>query len=328
MDARGLFVQRSGQRVFMVGAGTQGTTFGDYENMELTLLVPDLLNAGIVSIAVQRQPDTRLHCVLGDGTVAILLYEPQEEVIAWFTWSTAGFVEKAMVLPGVSEDAVFYHVRRTINGVTRRYLEKWAMESECVGDTGLSWLMDCAISLTDTGKSTTLSAPHLAGESVIVWGTDTGTGRGKDFSPDSDSGVQLTYALDGSGDGTLGEAVHHRVVGLPYSSLWKSTKLAYAAEMGTALAQMKTASGLALALYQTHNNGLFFGTDFGELDPLPRMMEEERVDPDRIYETLDMVAVSLPRGWSTDTRLVLKAKAPRPATVLAVIPTVVTNERG
>jgi hypothetical protein len=327
MDARGIFVQRSGQRLFMVGAGTQGTTFGDYENMELTLLVPDLLRAGIVSIAVQRQPDTRLWCVLGDGSVAVLLYEPQEEVMAWFTWSTEGFVEKVMVLPGVEEDAVYLHIRRTINGVTKRYVEKVAKESECVGDTGLSWIMDCAVSMTDTGLSASISAPHLAGENVIVWGTDTGTGGGKDFSPDSDSGVQLTYALDGSGNGAIGTAVKHKTIGLPFSALWKSTKLAYAAEMGTALSQMKTVPGLALSLYQTHNNGLFYGTDSGELDPLPRMIEEEEVDPDRIFETLDMVEVSMPRKWHPDIRLVLKAKAPRPSTVLAAIPKVVTQER-
>jgi hypothetical protein len=329
MDARGIFVQRSGQRLFMVGAGTQGTTFGDYENMELTLLVPDLLRAGIVSVAVQRQPDSRIWCALGDGRVAVLLYEPQEEVMAWFTWSTQnGFVERVMVLPGVEEDAVYLHVRRTINGVTRRYLEKAAKESECVGDTGLSWLADCAISMTDTGRSATLNAPHLAGENVIVWGSDTGTGGGKDFSPDSDSGVQQTYALDGNGDGALLEPAHHRVIGLGYDASWRSTKLAYAAEMGTALSQFKTVPQLALSLYKCHNNGLFFGTDSGELDPLPRMMEEEPVDRDRIFETLDMVSVSMPRKWHPDTRLFFKAKAPRPATVLAAIPSVVTNERG
>lgn len=327
MDARGLFVQRSGQRVFMVGAGTQGTTFGDYENLELTLLVPDLLKAGIVSIAVQRQPDTRLHAVLADGSVAILLYEPQEEVMAWLTWETSGFVEKAMVLPGLNEDAVYYHIRRTINGVTRRYLEKWAMESECVGDSGLCWLMDCAVSLTDTGKSNVLSAPHLAGENVIVWGSDTGTGGGKDFSPDSDSGVQQTYALDSNGAGTLGEAVHHRVVGLGFSATWKSTKLAYAAELGTALAQKKRVPQIALSLHKVHRNGLFAGSDSGHLDPLPSMMEEELVDRDRIFETLDMEAVSASGQWSTDSRLILKAKAPRPVTILAAIPTIVTHEK-
>ena len=333
MDTRAIMVQRSKQRVFMVGPAEN--TLADYEGFELTLLVPDLLAVGVVSIAIQRQPDTRLHCALTDGTVGILTYEPQEEVIAWSTWAgdtgTGAAVERAMVLPGLSEDAVFYHVRRTINGATKRYLEKWAKESECVGDTGLTWIMDCAASITDTGRVTLLNgvATHLVGESVVAWGSlDTGSTPHVDLSPDV-AGVQTRYTVDTGGDVslTLTEGVHHAVVGLPMAATWKSTKLAYAAQLGTALAQMKRAPQLALALYQTHPNGLFFGHDTGSLDALPGKIDGATVDQDVIHQTLDMVAVPMPSQWDPDARLVLRAKAPRPATVLAAIPTVVTSEK-
>jgi hypothetical protein len=342
MDTRALMVQRSGVRVYVVGPAQN--TIADYEVFDLTLLVPDLLKAGVRSVAVQRQPDTRLHCVLGDGTVAILTYEPNEEVICWFTWVTGnpdpesrtGWVERAMVLPGLSEDAVYYHIRRTINGTTRRYLEKWAMEAECQGDTGLSWLADCAVAYTDTGRTATIPGlSHLAGEDVIVWADDTGAASanphwpdaGKDLSPDVD-GVQTTYTVDtGAGNITLGESVHHAVVGLPYRARWRSSKLAYAAEMGTALAQQKRAPQLALSLYRTHNAAIRFGSDTGRLDPLPRNIAGAAVDADAIFDTLDKVAVPMPSTWHPDTRLVIEARAPRPATVLAAIPTVVTHER-
>jgi hypothetical protein len=58
----------------------------------------------VVSIGVQRQPDTRIHCVLGDGTVAILTFEAEEEVMAWSTYETDGAVEQVIVLPGAGED--------------------------------------------------------------------------------------------------------------------------------------------------------------------------------------------------------------------------------
>jgi hypothetical protein len=331
MDNRGIFVQRSGRRVYMIGAGSQ-TAFGDYEAFELSMLVPDLLKAGVVSCAVQRQPDTRLHFVLADGTVAILTYEPQEEVICWHTWSTdtgtAGAVEKTAILPAVGEDAVYYHIRRTINGATRRYLEKWALESECVGDTGLTWIMDCAKSYTDTGRTATLTdiGAHLVGERIVVWSDDTGTTPGVDRSPDV-NGVQTTYLVDTGGDVGLSAAVHHAVAGLPYKATWKSAKLAYGAQAGTALAQMKRVAQMALALYQTHNNGLFFGSDTGNLDPLPRRMNGAVVSAKHIYPTLDSVAVPFPGSHDPDARLVLQGKAPRPSTVLAGIPAVQTNER-
>lgn len=335
MDNRIIHVQRSGQRVFMIGAGTQGTTFGDYESTELTLFVPDLLTAGVVSIACQRQPDTRIHCVLADGTVQIMTYEPQEETLCWYTWrgdtGTGAAVEKAVVLPGREEDAVYYHIRRTINGQTKRYLEKVALRSETVGDTGLTWLMDCARSYTDTGRTNNIRdvATHLVGESVVAWGSlDTGSTPHVDLSPDV-NGVQTRYTVDTGGDITLSltEGVHHCVVGLPYRADWQSAKLAFAAEAGTALAQMKRMAQVGLLIAETHNNGLWFGNDTGNLSPLPRIIAGERIDQDQIFDSLDMIAVPVPSGYTPDARLHLRAKSPRPATILAAVPGVQTNER-
>jgi hypothetical protein len=329
LDTKAIFVQRSGQRLFMAGFGVDGDGLGDYQSQELTLLVPDLLKAGIVSIAIQRQPDTRLHCVLADGKVGVMTYHPQEQVLCWTMWETDGYVEQAAVLPGTEEDAVYYHVRRTINGVTKRFLEKWALQSESYGDTGLSWIADCSKSFTDTGRASVLTGfSHLAGESVIAWGDDTGQATaGKDLSPDV-AGVQTTYIVDtGAGTVTLSEAVHHAVVGLPYTADWKSAKLSFGAEAGTALGQVKRVAQMALVLYNTHNNGLLFGSDTGNLDSLPRVIDGATVDANTIHSTMDAVAIPFPGTHGSDERLCLRAKAPRPVTVIAAIPSVGTNER-
>jgi hypothetical protein len=332
MDTRAIYVQRSGQRVFMVGFGVQNNAFGDYENLEFTLLVPDLLVAGIVSIAIQRQPDTRIHFVLADGTVAVLTYEPTEEVLAWVKWETDGIVEQAMVLPGASEDAVYYHIQRTINGETKRYLEKWAMESECLGDTGLSWLADCAVSFSDTGRATSFSdvAEHLAGENVIAWGDlDTGSTPYVDLSPDV-AGVQTTYAVDTGGDisfSSLTDGVNQGVIGLPYTATWKSTKMAYAAEAGTALAQMKRIARMAFILYKTHPRGIQYGSDTGHLDYLPQMIGGKPVDLDEIFQEFDEVSMPMDSTNNPDSRVVLRSKAPRPCTILAAVPSVETHDR-
>lgn len=337
MDTKAIFVQRSGKRVFMSGFGLDGDALGDYKASELTLLVPDLLESGVASTAIQRQPDTRLHCVMNDGTVHILTYEPDEEVICWSKWVTDtgsdSAVERAMVLPGTAEDAVYYHIRRTINGTTKRFLEKWALEAECIGDTGLHWIMDCAVSFSDTGRSAAFEdvAEHLAGEDVIAWGDlDTGSTPYIDLSPDVD-GIQTMHMVDTGGDVTfsgLTEGVSQGVVGLPYVADWRSTKLAYAAEAGTALAQMKRTDKIGFVLYQAHNNGLFFGNDTGNLDPLPRVTDEGAVvDADKIFIEFDQVAMPFPGLWDADSRIHLRAKAPRPMTVLAAVPTVETNEK-
>ena len=335
MDTRAIMVQRSKQRVFMLGPAQN--TLADYESFELTQLVPDLLAAGVVSIAVQRQPDTRLHCVLANGKVAILTYEPQEEVVCWSMWEgdtgTVPTVEKAAVLPGIAEDAVYYHIRRTINGATKRYLEKWAKESECLGDTGTCFLMDCAATYADTGRTNALAAvaTHLVGESVVGWGDlDTGSTPYVDLSPDNSAGVQTRYTVSAAGTVTLSltQGVHRACVGLPFKADWKSAKLAYAAQMGTALNQMKRAAQVGFVLHQTHPRALEFGADSGHLDHLPDIINEgQAVDVDQIFASFDQIAFSMNSTFNTDARLHLRAKSPRPCTVLAAVISVQTNER-
>ncbi len=160
IDDRALFIQRSQKRLMMLAFDA---TANDYLTQELTLLVPDLLS-GISSIAVQRQPDTRVHCVMDDGTVAILTYQEQEEVLCWSIYkSTAadGLVQKVSVLPGTAEDQVYYHVKRTINGATKRYLERQATEAESDGDTGANFLADCAIEVAIADNGTASGLGHL-----------------------------------------------------------------------------------------------------------------------------------------------------------------------
>ncbi len=339
VDDRAVYVQRGQKRVFML-AFSEGS--GDYRPQELTLLVPDLLS-GIAKIAVQRQPDTVFHFVMDDGTVARLTYQAQEEVLCWYLHkSTAadGFIENVAVLPGIAEDKVYYLVKRTINGETKRYLERQATEAESNGDTGANWLMDCAIEATRAHGGAISGLGHLEGEKVVVWG-------GKDYSPDDTGGNQMTYTVT-SGAITVtddtGDAAITCQVGLPYikrvtnkemDGEWKSAKLAYASAMGSPLTMKKRVDQLGLVLGKTHVKGLFWGEglDTGDLYPLPsniagETLQDTGTDPDRILP-VDTEFSPMPFGgkWATDPRLCLAAKAPRIATVMAAITTQSTEDK-
>src|SRR6185436_20148161 len=65
-DKHGFFVQKSQTALYQLAPGQ-----ADYESSDASILVSDLLEPTIVSLAVQRKPDTRIHCVLDDGTVAL-----------------------------------------------------------------------------------------------------------------------------------------------------------------------------------------------------------------------------------------------------------------
>lgn len=126
----GIFVQRSRQKLMSLNFDLNES---DYVPEDLTVGVPDLCEAGIAHIAIQYQPDMRVHCVLDDGTVAIMIRDRAESVNCWIKFETDGEVEDIVVRPGIGEDIVTYYVKRTINGNEVRYRERWSMESECRG---------------------------------------------------------------------------------------------------------------------------------------------------------------------------------------------------
>lgn len=316
IDTRGLYVERSGQRLMELAYSVETN---DYQSTDATLLAPDL-NVGnpITRLAVQRQPDTRIHCVRTDGTVAIYVTDPIEQVKCWVTFETDGVVEDVAILPGTYEDSVYYIVRRTINGGTKRYIEKWAQENECVGGT-LNKQADSFILYSGASATTITGLSHLEGEAVIVWGD------GVDLSPDNEeTGVQTTYTV-ASGQITLSTAVTSAVIGLPYKARIKSAKLAYAAQGGTALLQKKRVGQLGVLLYQTHWRGLRHGPDYDHLQPLPKIENGTTVAANTIHDQYDQDMFVHGTQWDTDSRLCLEAKAPRPCTVLGVVLEIKTN---
>lgn len=299
LDTNGIFVQRSGTRVLALGYNSDNY---QYTNEELTVFCPEIGEPSIVKIAIQRQPDTRIHCVRSDGKVAILIYSKIEEVSCWVLFETDGLVEDVYTFPGDLEDRVYYVVKRTINGQTKRYVETWALESECIGGT-LSKLADSFITYSGASTATITGLSHLEGEEVIVWGA------GKDLG---------TYTV-AAGSITLSQAVTSCVVGLYYRARYKSSKLAYFAEGDTALTFQKKVNGISFILGPTHYQGLRFGPDFDVMDGLPLVENGKVTDADYVWTSYDKRMIEFPTGWEPDSRFCLEAAAPRCATVMACV---------
>lgn len=309
VDQQGYFVNRSSMKVFELAFNLRDY---DYSSSDLMQLSPELGSPGIVRMECQRMPDTRLHCIRSDGTVVVCVMSRPEEMLAWVEVETRGFVEDVVVLPAIAgnlDDHVYYVVRRTVNGATVRYLEKWAQESDCRGGT-LSMLADSYV--TYTGSLTgTVTAAHLAGEEVVIWadGQDVGT-------DDATTPWTQRYTLDGSGQCTLSAAVSNYVVGLGYESRFKSAKLGLATETSP-LNKQKKISHIGLILADSHPRGLQFGSSFDFLDDMP-LIEDGTEIGTTTQSDYDQNFIEFPGTWTTDARVCLVGQAPRSCTVLAV----------
>lgn len=143
-----------------------------------------------------------------NGTVAVLVRDPAEDLKAWVVVETDGTVEDVVTLPGDEEDRVYYVVNR--NGI--RCLERWAKESECIGGS-LNKQADSFITRSGSARDTLSGLNHIEGKAVVVWAD------GKDIGTRTVS----------SGAISLGASYSNVIAGLGYIAKYKSSKLAYAA---------------------------------------------------------------------------------------------------
>jgi len=277
----------------------------NYTANDLTAIVPEIGLPAFTRIAVQRQPDTRIHIVRSDGKCAVLVFDRLENVTCWILVETDGLIEDVMIIPGTEEDEVYYVVKRTIGGVAKRFIEEWSLESEARGGATCK-LVDSYIAYSGASTDTMTGLDHLEAETVKVWGNS------KDLGSYTVSGGQIT----------LSEAVTEAYIGLSYKAQFQSAKLAIAVatkENPTPLTQRARIDHLGLILADTHYQGLKYGVDFNNLDDLPMVEAGEVIADDTVHESFDSDSFELNGEWATDTRLCLEAESPRPATVLAAV---------
>lgn len=154
---------------------------------------------------------------------------------------------------------------------------------------------------------------HLEGAEVVVWG------MGRDLGTYTVHDGEITILSD--------IAVTSCVIGRGYEALWKSAKQAFGAAMGTPLTQVKKIDHIGLVMADTHYQGLQHGPSFDYLDSLPLVEDGEVTEAHKVWQSYDKSAVEFSGEWDTDSRLCLKAAAPRPCTVLAVVVSLATNEK-
>jgi len=302
LDDMGIFLQGSKRRLYALRYNTDATISSDYAPEDLTALAPHIGSPSIVNLAYQRQPDTRIHAVRSDGTVAILVYDRLEDVKAWVEYETDGNVVQAIVLPGDEEDKVYYVVDRTGG----RYLERWALESECQGGD-LNKCLDSHVVYNSTATTTITGLTHLDTKTAHVWA----------------DGDYVGTKVVSAGAITLDTAASKVVVGLTYTGTFKSSKLAYASPQP--LTQRKRVAQVGLILGPTHRDAIEVGSDLTHLDPLPLVENGKVVSSD--WSEYDEVGVPVNGSFDTDSRLCIQVDAPKHATILAAVVNVEVNEK-
>lgn len=298
------FVQRSGRRIYEMSIPESGSKF---KSNDVSRLNPAAFRAGVVRLAVQQQPDTRLYAVMSDGSLSIITHERDDKVVAVTTRSIDdALIEDVEVIPNVDQDDVYLIVNRS--GV--RTYERFASESD-QADPDTCALLDGHKVLTGSISSIT-GATHFAGQAVQVW---------------ADGARRADVTLNGSGVGSLGATYARVVYGKRYYGIFRSVKLALAAGLGTALGQTKILHGAGVILSNSCLDGIMVGPDAENLDSMPSYVNGSARTASQFVEHYDADIMPINSQWTTDARIYLKIdSAEGPATVQAIVLDIETKD--
>lgn len=151
-----LYVQARGQKLADLA---YSYTSDGFQGQDLTVLSSHLVRGfEIKDMTLAQVPNSVLWIVRNDGGLLGFTYLPAQEVFSWHRHDTYGAFESVASIPEGDEDAVYFIVRRVINGVTKRFVERLASRQLSVPgqDTAMDrcFFVDAGLSYDGRGPTT------------------------------------------------------------------------------------------------------------------------------------------------------------------------------
>lgn len=151
-----LFVQTSGRKLRDIAYSFD---VNKYVGKDLIILSEHLTKGGIVDMDYQQEPYSIIWGVTARGKLLSFTYNKEQDVVAWMPHPIGGngFVESVRCIPAPdnTRDELWLIVRRTINGVTKRYHEYMKPEFDAATMRQQDMVyMDSALSLYNNINAT------------------------------------------------------------------------------------------------------------------------------------------------------------------------------
>lgn len=293
VDTRCLYCDSSEHHLMEIVYNVQ---IQDYVARPLTTLHRDIGDPGLTQLAVMRRPDTRVLGVRDDGQLLVKLFDPSENVMGWARWSTPeGEIESAVVLPGgrQNQDELYVSVKRTVGGTDYRYLEKLGPVKYTTAQTAR--VLDSFVVYDGSSTTTITGLAHLNGKTVVVWANG--------YKMDG------TFTVSG-GQITLPQSVTQAVVGLEVVGLYKSARLAFGAQRGTALAQRGRPNTISFILRKAMKGEIRYGQNFTKMNRLKDRSTSDNLDSGPALATEITDPLTVPGRIGLDSRICIKLTGP------------------
>jgi len=288
-----------------------------YVAPDLTILNDTVTDSGIVQMEWQQEPDNILWCVREDGQLAALTYQRSENVVSWHRHILGGafgsgnsVVESIASISGdLNEDELWCIVKRTVNGATVRYVECFSdFDFDETASTDFKFL-DSHLSYSGSATTTLSGLSHLQGQTVSIL---------------ADGSVHSNKVVNGSGQITLDRSVTKACVGLAYDSVLQTMRIEGGSLEGTSQGKIKRISKVVLRLFETV--GVKVGPSLSNLETIPF-----RTTSSNLSAPVDTLIegdkeIEFDDDYNSDGHIFIKQDQPLPASILAIYPTLVTND--
>ena len=228
-----------------------------FTSNDVTIFSPHFFKGfDILSWTYAAEPLSVVWAVRSDGVLLAFTWQQEHQVWGWTLCETDGTVESVCTISENGEDRLYLTVRRTINGVSRLFIER--MASALGDDVESSCFMDCAVTYSFTTPTALLTnLDHLEGKTVVAL---------------ADGAVVDGLTVSG-GEVTLPQAASLVTIGLPFTATIETLPLAVQSPQGGwTIAKPQQATQVVLRV--NNSRGFLVGTPGSKLDePRPRSRE-------------------------------------------------------
>lgn len=275
-----------------------------YSGRDLSVLANHLFEGyRIVDWAYAREPHSIIWCIRDDGVLLGLTYMREHKVWAWHKHITDGLFESVTTVSEGQEDAVYFVIKRTINGMERRYVERFA--SRTISHISDAFFVDCGLSYEGDPADEISGLDHLEGQKVAIL---------------ADGNVVSSKIIE-NGRIVLPYEASKVHIGLPYSSDLEPLAFEGRAAEGPLLARKRQIARVRVSLL--NSRGLWVGPDKENQVEFKQRKFEPMGSAIQLHSGI--VDVAIPPSWGNSGGLVLSQRDPLPLTILAVLPEIASG---
>lgn len=266
-----------------------------FSSRDVSVWSEHLFTSGVRAITFQQRPQLIAWIVTNPGAMVPLTYSSEQDVVCFCSSDSPGAIESAVTVPEGAKDVTYVIARYTIDGVTKRYIER------------LNWDVypgQNARRQATSGSPQTVwaGADHLEGETVAVLADD----------------VYVGQAVVTGGAITLPRPASKVAYGLPYTARAVLSATEQGTSSGTSQAQQMSTHSVTVRVLNTiggQMNGQYIN---------PRQFGAEILD--QAPQPSSGLREASEYGWQNgESDIVLAQDQPYPWTILAVVRNMTVN---